>query len=169
VLPPIQRLLRDLSAADVRFIVVGGVAVVLHGFLRVTADLDLVLDLDSENLRKAVDVFEREGFQPRPPVPLRAFCDAEQRQRWKDEKNLLVFSLWHPRQAGFEVDLFVDEPFPFDAAYDRARLVASGDQTIRIASIDDLINMKRVAGRPKDAEDIEALTELRKKNEQREG
>lgn len=167
MLAPIQRLLRDLSAADVRYIVVGGVAVVLHGYLRVTADLDLVIDLDSENLYKAIDVFEREGFQPRPPVPLRAFCDAEERERWRREKNLLVFSLWHPRQAGFEVDLFIEEPFPFDVAYERASLVASGDVTVRVASIDDLVAMKRIAGRAKDAEDIEALLELKKANEQR--
>ncbi len=42
-------ILTSLAAAEVRFLVVGGVAVVLHGHPRFTADLDLVLDLERTN------------------------------------------------------------------------------------------------------------------------
>jgi hypothetical protein len=42
----IERLITGLSNAGVRYLIVGGVAVVLHGYLRATADLDLIIGLD---------------------------------------------------------------------------------------------------------------------------
>jgi hypothetical protein len=163
----IERLLTQLSDAGVRYLVVGGVAVVLHGYLRATADLDLVVDLDPQNLNVVVEVLEHLGFRPRPPVPIRSFADATERERWFEEKNLQVFSLWHPQKPGFELDLFVRPPFDFSSALARASVAKLGSSTVYIASIDDLVNMKRVAGRPRDKEDIEALLALRKANEQR--
>src|SRR5438874_6431394 len=109
----IELLLTAVTVAGVRYVVVGGVAVVLHGYLRATADLDLVLAMDEQNLQKALRTFGDIGFHPRAPVPLMAFADASQRGRWIDEKNLQVFSLWHSKMPGFEVDLFVEPPLPF--------------------------------------------------------
>jgi len=164
---PIERLLKQLSEAGIRYLVVGGVAVVLHGYLRATADLDLFIDMAPANLDFALDFFAREGFQPRAPVPLRSFADAAERRRWKEEKNMQVFSLWHPSIPGFEVDVFVDDPVPFEEAWQQSSEATIDGATIRVASIDDLITMKRISGRSKDVEDIAALRELKKKNEQR--
>jgi hypothetical protein len=68
----IERLITGLSNAGVRYLIVGGVAVVLHGYLRATADLDLI-GLDRPNVEAALRTFEGMGFQPRAPVPLGAF------------------------------------------------------------------------------------------------
>src|SRR6185295_1661053 len=146
----IESLLTELSRLAVRYLVVGGVAVVLHGFLRATADLDLVLDLDPENLETAVDLLDRLGFRPRAPVPLRAFAEDAERKRWLAEKNLQVFSLWNSRMPGFEVDLFVEPPFDFAEAYARATWAPLGAENVPVVAIDDLIAMKRRAGRPRD-------------------
>jgi hypothetical protein len=154
-------LVSALSRAGVRYLVVGGVAVVLHGYLRATADLDLIIDFDQKNVAIAMETLDGLGFRPRAPVPLRAFADPGQRDRWAAEKNMQVFSLWHPNIAGFEVDLFVESPIPFDDAFARAVLALIGDSIVPVASIDDLIAMKRAAGRPRDHEDIEALTQLK--------
>ena len=67
-----------------------------------------------------------------------------------------------------DVDLFVEEPFPFADVYGRAHRLLIADREVRIASIDDLIAMKRLAGRPRDEEDIRALEALKKADEQRE-
>ncbi len=158
----IERLLTQLSDAGVRYLVVGGVAVVLHGYLRATADLDLVVDLDPRNVTVAVDLLENLGFRPRPPVSIRSFANAEERERWIEEKNLQVFSLWHPEKPGFEVDLFVRQPFDFAAAFARASVATLGSTAVYVASIDDLVAMKRTAGRARDKEDIEALLALQK-------
>jgi predicted nucleotidyltransferase len=164
---PIERVLRALGEAGVRSLIVGGVAVVMHGFLRATADLDLVLDLAPENVRRAIDVFEREGFRPRPPVPLRSFENPEARRVWKEEKNLLAFSLWHPHEAGFEVDLLIDAPSPFQEMWERGVSASVGDVTVRVVAIDDLVTMKRGSTRAQDAEDVEALLRLKEEHERR--
>jgi predicted nucleotidyltransferase len=163
----IEFLLKSLTDAGVRYVVVGGVAVVLHGYLRATADLDLVLAMDEQNLQNALRTFGGIGFQSRAPVPLAAFAEASERRRWIDEKNLQVFSLWHSKMPGFEVDLFVEPPLPFDDLYSQAVLVELGKTTVSVASIDDLIVMKRAAGRPRDVEDIEALLHLKDANGKR--
>jgi predicted nucleotidyltransferase len=163
----IELLLTALTEAGVRYIVVGGVAVVLHGYLRATADLDLILAMDEQNLQMALRTFGSIGFNPRAPVPLAAFADASERRRWSEEKNLQVFSLWHSKMPGFEVDLFVESPLPFDGLYSRAVRVDIGRTTVSIAAISDLIAMKRAAGRPRDVEDIEALLHLQEANDKR--
>ena len=161
----IEQLLTELSTSGVRYVVVGGVAVVLHGYLRATADLDLVIGMDQPNIEAALRAFDRLGFQPRAPVPLQSLADANERKRWIDEKNLQVFSLWHSNKPGFEIDIFVEPPLPFDDLYDHATRTKIGTTDVPIAAIDDLIAMKRAAGRPRDVEDIEALLHLKDKNE----
>jgi hypothetical protein len=162
VVGDIERLLTELSETGIRYLVVGGVAVVLHGYVRSTVDLDIVIDFEPRNLDRAVRFFEERGFTPRPPVPLRSFRDATERQRWIDEKNLQVLSLWHPDMPFLTVDIFVKEPFPFEEAYQRAMRAPLGESIVTVAAIDDLIAMKRVAGRPQDVIDVEALLELKK-------
>lgn len=155
-----EPILAALNRAHVRYLVVGGVAVVLHGHLRTTADLDLVVDLSSDNLTRALDALEAAGFRPRAPVLLRALADPATRRSWVEEKNMQVFSLWHPELPGFEVDLFVEEPFDFEAAWQRRLDVDL--ETTRAPVVDraDLIELKRSAGRPQDLADVAALEAL---------
>jgi predicted nucleotidyltransferase len=156
----IEQVLAALNADGVRYLVVGGVAVVLHGHLRTTADLDLVVELAPENARRAVAALSRLGFRPRAPVPAEEFADARARQTWIDEKDLTVFSLWSERLPEVEVDLFVKEPFLFGEAYARALRVPLDTTTVTVVSLEDLIALKRASGRPIDLADVEALRAL---------
>jgi len=157
----LERVLEALGRAEVRFLVVGGVAVVLHGHLRVTADLDLVVQLDEENVLRALRALEALGYRSRAPVPMRAFADPATRETWAREKGLTVFSLWSDRFPQLEVDLFASEPFEFGEAYARAARVPLGGLDVAVASLDDLIALKEAAGRPQDRADVEALRALR--------
>jgi len=152
-----EPVLRALDDAGVRYLVVGGVAVVLHGHLRTTGDLDLVVELSPDNLVRALDALEDSGFRPRPPVPLRSFADPETRRSWIETKNLQVFSLWHPELPGFEVDLFVEEPFDFDEAWNRRVEVQLAGMIAMVVGLDDLLALKRAAGRVRDLEDVAVL------------
>lgn len=156
-----EELLANLAAAGVRFVVVGGVAVVIHGYARLTADVDLVLDLGSENVRRAVDTLTARGLRPMLPVNAADFADPEIRQRWIDHNNLQVFSMVDPTNPILTVDLFAREPLPFEDLWTAAALVELGGRTIRIASLPHLIAMKRMSGRPQDLADIEKLEALR--------
>jgi hypothetical protein len=155
-----EPVLSALNNAGVRYLVVGGVAVVLHGHLRTTGDLDLVVELSPDNLGRALGALEQSGFRPRPPVPLRSFADPEARRSWIETKNLQVFSLWHPDLAGFEVDLFVEEPFDFDEAWGRRVEVDLARTTAPVVSLQDLLDLKMAAGRARDLEDVAVLTDI---------
>jgi len=154
---------KALKEAKVNYVTVGGIATVLHGYPRLTADIDLILDLSKANCLKAVEAFSAIGFQPRIPVSFQDFAEPENRQSWVSEKGLRVFSLSSPRYPLLEVDLFIEEPIPFEELNERAVLVEIEDCPICVASIDDIITLKRKAGRPKDLADIEAL-EIIKEN-----
>ena len=83
----IEQVLSALNASRVRYLVVGGVAVVLHGHLRATADLDLIVQLGTENALDAVRVLEGLGFSPVAPVPATMFADPTARQSWIEDKE----------------------------------------------------------------------------------
>jgi predicted nucleotidyltransferase len=155
----IEWVLAALETAGVRYLVVGGVAVVLHGYLRTTLDLDLVLQLDPDNLERALGAFDGLGFVPQAPVPLRSFADPRNRETWARERNMTVFSLWQPDHPGFAVDLFVQEPFDFEAVYGQAMKVPLQGVEATVISRADLVIMKRAAGRARDLEDIAALSQ----------
>lgn len=157
--PTFLQVLAALEAARVRFLVVGGVAVVLHGVLRVTADLDLVIELQPDNLLSAIQALETLGFQPRLPVAATELANPTIRSAWVAERNLKVFSFWHPRNHRV-VDVFVEEPFHFDAAWSRRVDVDLRTTVVHVAAVEDLIMMKQVAGRAKDLADIDALRSL---------
>ncbi len=145
--------------------VVGGFATVLHGHARLTADIDLVVDLVPDEARKAVETLTSLGFRPRAPVEPLAFADPAVRQQWVREKGMRVFSLWNPANPMLEVDLFAEHPVDFEELWNRAEIIKLTQTEVRIASIRDLIRLKRLAGRPQDLADIEALENILRRRE----
>lgn len=158
ILEPIFVALND---AGVRYVIVGGLATVLHGFSRLTHDVDLAVDLVPVEAAKVIAVLTAMGFRPRAPVDACDFARAEVRAAWLREKNMTVFSLWDPDNPLRVVDLFVSNPIDFEELWRGAEEVTLQNTTVRIASIDHLIAMKRMAGRPHDLRDIEALELIR--------
>lgn len=156
-----ERIIEKLGDANVRYLIVGGVAVVLHGYQRLTADLDLIVALDEPNLRAAMEALGDLGFRPRAPVRMIDFIDPAIRQNWVTEKGLTVFSLWSDQHPSTEVDLFAESPVDFNQAFSRSMTALIGRHQIHFASIDDLVTMKRAAGRPKDLLDIEELLRIK--------
>jgi len=154
-----------LNAAGVRYVVVGGVATVLHGHARLTADIDLVIDLGPDEVRKAIETLTGLGFRARAPVDPLGFADAAIRRDWVEQKGMRVFSLWDPSNPMLEVDLFAEHPIDFEELWGRGEIVKLTHAVARIASIRDLIRLKRLAGRPQDLADIEALELILRRRE----
>lgn len=153
-------ILSALNQVRARYVVVGGVATVLHGFARLTADIDLIVDLDPLEAQKTMAALTSIGLRPRAPVQAQSFADESQRRSWIDAKGMRVFSLWDPSNPMREVDLFVENPISFPELWARSEVVTLGGAEVRIASIADLIALKRLANRPSDLQDIEALTAI---------
>ena len=119
-LADIEAVIRALDDAQVRYIVVGGLAVVLHGYSRATYDLDLVIQLRPTNILAAFRALKPLGYRPLVPVSPEQFADADIRQSWIDQKGMMVLNLWSDAHRDTNIDVFVTEPFDFDAEYDRA-------------------------------------------------
>lgn len=153
-----RAILQLLAARGVDHVVVGGYAAVLHGSPRITQDLDISYAADQANLdalgRALVDVSARlYGVEDDVPfVP--------------DVRTLARTELLTLQTDLGKLDLMTDPAG--GPGYERLRTDAEtvdvGDLAVRIASLDDLISMKRSAGRPKDQGDVvelEAIARLR--------
>jgi hypothetical protein len=152
-----------LNAAGVRYVVVGGLATVLHGYARLTADVDLIIDLAPEQARRVMEVLRSLGFTPRAPVDSFDFAVPERRRSWIEEKGMRVFSMLDTKHPMREVDLFVEHPLDFEQLLRDSVIMDLDETTVRVASIPHLIQLKRLAGRPQDRLDIEALEEILKR------
>jgi hypothetical protein len=134
-----DRLERD----GIRYAVISGVAVVLHGHIRPVADLDVVIDPAPEQAERALRALAGRGFVPSVPLPL---------------SMLTVLRMFdHSRR---EVDVFVRFHIPFDQLWANSRQVRVGGGLARIVSLDHLLQAKRINGRPHDLSDIAALLAL---------
>lgn len=156
----IRQIFKALADAGAEYVVVGGFAVIMHGHLRATSDLDLVIGLAPDNCAKALDALDRIGLRPRLPVALFDFADPAIRTDWIENRNMLVFQLWDPDNRERSVDLFVREPFAINQMLAEAVTKDLDGVPIRVASIRHLIAMKREAGRRNDLDDIEALGQI---------
>lgn len=149
---------RALERADVSYLVAGGVAVNAHGHQRLTHDLDLVLHLAPDNVRRALRALGDIGYQPMLPVDAEEFANPDRRREWMVERNMQVFSLVSEDHSETAIDLFVTEPFDYETEYREALVaeVAPGVE-MRFVRLEALIEMKKVSGRPLDLDDVQHL------------
>lgn len=82
-----QELFGAFEAVDLRYLVVGGLAVNLYGYVRMTVDLDIMIDLSEENVGKLLRAMDRLGYVPRLPVPPAELVSKEKREEWVSEKG----------------------------------------------------------------------------------
>jgi hypothetical protein len=150
-----------LNRAGVAYLVVGGLAVNAHGYVRMTMDIDLVIALNAENILRTLRALEEASFRPAVPVTPEQFADPANRRRWREEKDMRVLKLWSDKYRLTPVDVFIDEPFDFHVEYARAwRLDLREGLSVPIVSLDTLLTMKREAARPQDLADMDALLQV---------
>jgi len=153
--------LRALESAEVRYLVAGGVAVNLHGYVRATQDLDLVVGLEADNAARAMSTLRGIGYRPQVPVAIEDFADPGKRRHWIDDKHMQVFALISDTHPDTTVDVFVTEPFDFEAEHAAAEVHEIGTELrVRVVRPETLIAMKRAAGRRRDLDDIEHLEKI---------
>ena len=158
----IETIVKALNRAKVKYLIVGGLAVNAHGFVRLTRDVDLVLRLERENAVRGLNALLRAGWRLAIPEKPEAFADAATRERWRTEKNMIVLKLWSDEHRRTPVDIFIYEPFDFAAEFARAeRLEVCPGVLAPVVTLKTLLKMKRKAGRPQDLTDIEELQRAR--------
>jgi predicted nucleotidyltransferase len=151
----IKRVIQSLDKHKVRYALVGGYAVALHGVIRGTVDIDVVIALQKGQFTAAEKAMEAIGLQPRLPVSAAEVF--EFREEYIHNRNLVAWSFYHPKNPLEVVDILITEDVrqikTVEKKVDRLR--------IKVASVDDLIRMKTRSARPQDIEDIKALETLR--------
>jgi hypothetical protein len=162
LLADLTQLFSTLNKAGVRYLIVGGLAVAAHGYSRATHDVDLVLAMENDNLRKALECLTQLGFSPRAPVNMTDFLDTEIRETWIQGKGMQVFSLICPTRPGLSVDIFATLPFDFNAEWSRALRVPFPGEDLQLpfVCLNTLLDMKQKAGRSIDQEDIRQLNSI---------
>lgn len=156
-----ERILNELHRRKIKYLVVGGLAVNLYGYDRITGDLDIILLMTDVNVKKFIKVAERFKLKPRLPVALQDLAVPRLRKSWIKERNMKAFTLYNPRNDAEHVDIVIDHPVDFQKAYKKREQIASAGMNISLISLADLITMKKAAGRDRDKIDIKALTFIR--------
>jgi len=156
-----ERLFAKLQEEQVEYLVLGGVALNLHGVPRMTADVDITISFATENTESFLRAAAALDLKPKAPIPAAALADRIQRQLWRNEKNMIAFGLVNQDNPLEEVDVLLETPFSFKDAYDRRFVVHVDDLQISVASLEDLIASKEAAGRKQDLADIDALRALK--------
>lgn len=157
-----ENIFRGLDSRGIRYVIVGGIAVNLHGFARATGDLDLILSLAPKSVQGFVDLIKSLGWKPKIPEPLESFADSKRRDAWMREKGMKVFSVYNPKHEIEHLDVLLDYPGQFADFYRRRKTMSSGGLRLPVMSIPDLIQLKVAAGRERDRIDIEALKEIQR-------
>lgn len=153
-------LFRELEAKKVRYLLVGGIAMNLHGVPRMTMDVDIILAMDEANLRAFLGVADCLGLQPVAPVRKESLLDASARNSWVNEKHMVSFALRPVDPAGPTVDVLIDPPIDTDDALKRAEPREIAGVHVSLAAIGDMIALKRMTGRKQDEDDIRQLEKL---------
>jgi hypothetical protein len=143
-----------LSAAGVPYAIAGGYAVALHGAVRGTVDVDLVVRLEEAAFGKAEQALKSLGLQPRLPVTATEVFQF--REEYIRNRNLLAWSFVNPSNPGEVVDVLIAE----DLADCKVVKLSVKGRTLKVVSRADLIRMKARSARPQDLEDIAALKRL---------
>jgi len=155
-----KRLFKTLNENEVRYLVVGGVAVNLYGIERATGDVDLLVDLQAQNLKRFVSAAKTLELTPRAPLDLDLILDVKTRQTWIVEKGMMAFSLYDRINPWFQVDILIHEPVNFSERYEEREAMDFEGTAVPVASVDALITMKEGTGRPQDETDAAHLRRI---------
>lgn len=142
-----KKLLKSLNEAHVEYVIIGALAMPVHGFARVTVDIDIFIRPTLENAQKCLQALQNFGYDTETLVS----------QDLLEHKVLI-------RQYIVETDV---HPFvtgvQFDEIWDDKVQGELEGVTVYFASLQGLIKMKKAAGRPKDLEDLKVLQKLSQK------
>lgn len=147
----ILKIISALEVAKIRYAIVGGFAMVLHGAVRGTVDLDLLIELELDQFVGFEEVMLSLGFKARLPVDAKMIFQF--RKDYIENRNLIAWSFYNPVLPHELVDVIITEDLK------RKKIVRKSfaGHKICVIAISDLIKMKKKAGRPQDLADIESL------------
>lgn len=152
----IYKVVEAFEKEKVEYAIVGGFAVALHGALRGTIDLDIILTISEKNFLAAERALLKVGFQSR--LPVKATEVFRFRKEYIENRNLIAWNFYNPNDPIELVDLIITH----DLSKLKTVTILTQRHRLKVLAIKDLIRMKQQSGRPQDIEDIKALEKLLK-------
>ena len=156
-----EEIFRAFQKHEVKYVLVGGIAVNLLGAMRSTVDLDILVEMSDDNLRKIVDILQSQGYRAKHPIDPMKLADRKTREDWIERKHMKAFNFYKEDELK-EVDIVIEAPISFEQAKKASVPIKIDDLTLPVISIDHLIEMKRKSDRAVDKLDIEELTKIKK-------
>ena len=151
----INKVCSSLDKRRVRYAIVGGYAVALHGAVRGTMDVDIVINWNLRSLKNAEKALQEIQLVSRLPV------GAEDVYRFRDEyvsnRNLIAWNFFNPADVSQQVDIVIT----YDLKGSTRIRKHSQAGVIQVLSLDELMTMKKESGRQQDLEDVKALEKLK--------
>ena len=142
------------AEAKIPYAIVGGYAVALHGAIRGTVGVDVIIEWTLKNLEKAEAALKKLGLVSILPI------DAHSLFKFKNEyiqnRNLIAWNFYDPKRPSRQVDIVIN----YDLKNLTTKTISNNSKKIRILSKKDLIKMKKASNRPQDLEDVRALESL---------
>jgi len=151
----INKICHALEQQGVRYAIVGGYAVALHGAVRGTMDVDIAINWNLNSLRKAEEAMKEIGLVSRLPVSAREIFQF--REEYINNRNLVAWNFYNPADASQQVDIIIT----YDLKGKGLQRLDTRSGTLQILGLAELIQMKRESGRPQDIEDVKALEKLK--------
>jgi hypothetical protein len=149
-----------LDRHKVDYLLIGGLAVSLHGVERATMDVDITVAMNPVNLAALIETAKELKLTPVLPVPLESLGNIDLLREWHVQRNLEAFALRTPGLAGVTIDVLLFPPLDMADMLKRSIVFDITGTKVNVVSIDDLIALKKAVGRPIDLSDIEHLQRI---------
>ena len=148
----LSELVKALKKEKINYMIVGGYAVNFHGYSRNTVDIDLIIKFTLANLKKIEKLLQQMGMVSRLPI------DAASVYNFRDEyiknRNLIAWNFYNENDPTDQIDILINH----DVSDFKSEKFRVGQLELKVISKEDLIRMKKKAGRDKDLLDIKELT-----------
>lgn len=135
----------------ISYAIVGGYALAMHGIVRATIDVDIVLNLKLRDFEQAEKLLLQSGLQSR--IPVRSKDIINMREEYIKNRNLIAWSFVDPNNPTRQVDLLINK----DLSTLKTQVISVGTRKIVVANLEELLKMKQESRRPKDLIDIENI------------
>ncbi|MEW6607586.1 MAG: nucleotidyl transferase AbiEii/AbiGii toxin family protein [bacterium] len=148
---------RKFNENKVKYFVIGGLAVNFHGLPRFTYDIDILIEMEDENIKRLIDLLTKWGYKPKVPVNPYDFAIKEIRDSWINDKNMKAFNFYNDKAIISEIDIIIESPVSYKDGIKNAVIFDAEGIAIPVISLGDLVKMKRKANRDIDLYDIKHL------------
>lgn len=150
--------LKDVFASlfkhDVKYLLCGGLAVNLYGVPRMTADIDLLIEWDDNNIDRFEAALQENGYKNNLFFRLKTLLPANVRLQYFNEKNLIAYSYSSDLLRAISLDVLIETNLNFANCWQRKEIKNLQQTPVYLLALDDLILMKEYANREQDRLDI---------------